>query len=1524
MRLGSDTNPGNDFRARTSRRARLSGARENQTGARNNPVRRAATAVVESVERRVLFAAGDLDPTFGTGTGRVVTDFGGPGGAALAVAHQPDGKLLAAGGVNGGVGVARYLADGSPDPAFGDLIPGAGGARTGRTVVPGADTAGDMAVLPNGQIVVAGSGFNPNRPNPDRDAAVLRLNADGSPASVAYRNFQEEDFANAVGVLPGGRVVVAGSSTPDDQGALRGFVFGDSFMSRTTFHATALAVQLDGRVVVGGNRTIPLGPNPDSPTTVGMALVRLNADGSLDDGTTDLPDVDATPGDSFDVAAPAPPLPGDRPEWLNDLFISGDRTLVLAGSVVADDVGRTDSLIYHLGNPDFGDAGRLKLTLSPESDAVVALARRTDGSDKFYAAAVARNPVTGLDEPVILRLNPDGTPDTTFNGDGRLDPDFGPGAGDGLRDGINDIVLTPAGLVAAGHVSDAASLDFLTARFLDDPVLGGGEFGAIRGLTFEDMDHKGSYAELLDRPLPGVTVYVDYDDNDQPDAGEPTTVSGPDGIYTFTDIPVGVHTVRQIPIDDPEVVPTLSEGEAVVYEGVNEGPPLGHFRFGSIRGLVFDDFNGNQRRDPGDLSEVPMAGWEVYLDLNANRQLDPGEPARVTGADGTYRFDHIDAGSYLVRVERRPGWYTAVDQFQAVVRSSTDAVVGDFAMTSNAVVTGRVFDDDVFGAGFRNGVFDEGEGIGGVTVYADFNENGTLDSGEQQTTTITFPYEGYPVGTYFLGRLSDRAYRIRVVSPPNYGLLVPAAGLHSVVATRGQAVGNFDFGHGRLATVTGNVFNDLDADGSPRQPQDPGLPVATRVFADLDADQAFDAGEPFTFSDPSTGDYALPLDAGTYTLRAELPPGWVPSFPASRSYTVTLAKLETVTGRDFGGFTFGSVSGVLFDDRDADGVQDTGESLLEGRTVYIDLDRDGNPDAGEVSTATAADGSYSIGGLLPGTYQVRQVLPDGWLQTFPGAALPHVVGVLSNTDAGGRNFGSRQPRATISGLVFSDLDGDGVRDAGEPTLADRTVYLDADNDAALDAGERSVVTNGSGGYLFDNLTADTYFVRLVVPAGSVQTAPAAGEPHVVAASGSQTYGGRDFALAAEPAPQSLSAAADATVASGSPTANFGQDAALAVGQLPTPNENRAETYLRFDLNGVTNITKGTLRLFGALAADHPGGVNIAVFGSGNVTWPEDGITWNTKPAAGIFQQASKVVAGTTPQWHEFDVGNYLRSQRQAGARFVTLVLRSTTAGAPPASFASDEAADPSTRPQLLLNDFEPPQTNPTVTGVFARGTAWAGSFLSYVHSAGLGHFQYGFGAGPSADAPGVLPWANLNRITLRFNEDVIVGQNDLSVRGVRVPQYAVQGFSYDPVLFTATWTLTRPVGADRLLLALSPAVTDRMQNPLAGPFTQRLDVLPGDVNRDGQVVPMDALRVRLKFNSATNVPRLGAAAYDPLHDLDGSGRIIAGDLSIATRNLMSRLPAGSPTAAASRSLFSAMRVRASGGGAQDPLAALLA
>src|SRR5690349_4159934 len=72
--------------------------------------------------------------------------------------------------------------------------------------------------------------------------------------------------------------------------------------------------------------------------------------------------------------------------------------------------------------------------------------------------------------------------------------------------------------------------------------------------------------------------------------------------------------------------------------------------------------------------------------------------------------------------------------------------------------------------------------------------------------------------------------------------------------------------------------------------------------------------------------------------------------------------------------------------------------------------------------------------------------------------------------------------ASIAGMVWNDLDGDGSRGGTEPALAGVTVYLDTNDNGAHTAGEPQATTATDGSYSFQNLDAGNYVVRELTPA----------------------------------------------------------------------------------------------------------------------------------------------------------------------------------------------------------------------------------------------------------------------------------------------------------------------------------------------------------------------------------------------------------------------------------------------------------
>ena len=291
-----------------------------------------------------------------------------------------------------------------------------------------------------------------------------------------------------------------------------------------------------------------------------------------------------------------------------------------------------------------------------------------------------------------------------------------------------------------------------------------------------------------------------------------------------------------------------------------------------------------------------------------------------------------------------------------------------------------------------------------------------------------------------------------------------------------------------IGEIHGYKFDDLNGNGV--DDSEPRLSGWT-IFLDTNGNDVPDVGEIVTTTDIN-GEYSFEnLVAGlgtqsTYRVREVQQAGWTQT--TTNPIDIVLANDGDVyvaysgqvvleTGQTefvqadlaFGNSSGGSISGQKFNDLDGDGVKDAGEPGLSGWTIELD--------GGAQSTVTDGSGNYSFTNLTPGTYTITEVLQAGWTQTTTS---PAAITVTSGSDVTGVDFGNFQ-NVSISGQKFNDLDGDGVKDAGEPGLSGWTIELDG--------GAQSTVTDGSGNYSFTNLTPGTYTITEVPQIGWLQTTP---------------------------------------------------------------------------------------------------------------------------------------------------------------------------------------------------------------------------------------------------------------------------------------------------------------------------------------------------------------------------------------------------------------------------------------------------
>ncbi len=199
----------------------------------------------------------------------------------------------------------------------------------------------------------------------------------------------------------------------------------------------------------------------------------------------------------------------------------------------------------------------------------------------------------------------------------------------------------------------------------------------------------------------------------------------------------------------------------------------------------------------------------------------------------------------------------------------------------------------------------------------------------------------------------------------------------------------------------------------------------------------------------------------------------------------------------------GVVRGLKFNDVNGDGVQNNGETGLQGFTIFSDANGNGMLDAGEVSAVTDVNGDYFLR-LAAGTHTIREVPDPGFTQTFPtnpdsytvdveiggellgrdfgntGVVAPSAVDLVASTDSGSSdadnltNFNNSSPATapqfTVSGVsngATVQIRVDGVVMGEEMATGDSvTITLDGANTIA--DGTRQVTAVQSLGGAFGN------------------------------------------------------------------------------------------------------------------------------------------------------------------------------------------------------------------------------------------------------------------------------------------------------------------------------------------------------------------------------------------------------------------------------------------------------------------------
>jgi uncharacterized delta-60 repeat protein len=858
----------------------------------------------------------------------------------------------------------------------------------------------DVAVQDDGKIVAVGSKGSTSTYTNGGDFAIVRLLDNGTSDPAFGTN------------------------------GVRTFDFGGNVE-----RANAVAIQSDGRIVVGGSTHAPGQYWGD------WVVLRLNAtDGSLDS--------------SFGGGTGRVVTSLGSQDQLYDLALQQDGKIVAAGQATVTDTGLGLARYNADGSLDTTFDGDGKLTMgasagSPEANAVLV---QPDGK------IVITDPASsgGVSALGIRRFNADGTADTSFGGGTGFIAD---NIGGGTTTFPSAIALAPDGgyfvTAAVGassrtqqlrkYTSTGARATFGTSGGVT--IGTGGLYGANVGLrvqangyvvvaaTTSSATNSFYGTTTIARITPTGTFDTTFNGT-----GKQVLPEGGNGINAAFDIQGRVVVVAAGNAStnfDPEVVRVSTEGVS------------------AVTGRLMTDADGDGVVEAGD---TPIPGFTIYIDLDTDGVLDVGERRAVSDASGVYRFDGLHVtnppGGYPFKLALPAAYGSRIAGAQLVLGAPGGTFnASDWAIFNGESVSGKVFND-----ANTNGVFDAGEtGLSGFDLYVDANSNGRFDAGERTTTTDA-------QGAYSF--VINSTSTLRLKWPINYRQTAPAN-------DGGQAIG-YVAGTNSVSINFGAVASTFTATGSyePNGRQTifqwdrrVSLNAPQFTLTNLGTGQVYTAyntlgfiGDQtrFAFQTVGAGDSTTAgLPDGNY--RAKLTAGSVKDYAGNvqsadltvdfsflrgdfngdktvndADYAILAANFGLASGAKFsqGDYSYNgaidaadrtsffaqfgktqlatpsTINGSVFNDTDADGVNDAGEAGISGRTVYLDVNGNGILDTNEPTrTTTSFGGGYSFLSVGPGNYAVRTVVPSGSRQTLPASNAARAIALAVTQVSNANDFG---------------------------------------------------------------------------------------------------------------------------------------------------------------------------------------------------------------------------------------------------------------------------------------------------------------------------------------------------------------------------------------------------------------------------------------------------------------------------------------------------------------------------------------
>ncbi|MEM8864420.1 MAG: S8 family serine peptidase [Planctomycetota bacterium] len=218
-----------------------------------------------------------------------------------------------------------------------------------------------------------------------------------------------------------------------------------------------------------------------------------------------------------------------------------------------------------------------------------------------------------------------------------------------------------------------------------------------------------------------------------------------------------------------------------------------------------------------------------------------------------------------------------------------------------------------------------------------------------------------------------------------------------------------------------------------------------------------------------------------------------------------------------------NVSGTVFADNDASGGFSEGDVALTNVTVYIDENFDGSFTPGEPTQMTSdvlgSEGAYSFDfqATSPRAIRVGVVAPTGFELGNPSSGILGAIITTGDPDITDFNFsmlpinggggtgpggggpggggpggggpgGSTAP-GRVQGVVFEDVNADGIRQSTEFGLPNTVVYVDLNGNFTRDVDEPSALTNQFGVYDLSDIDPGDISIRVEAELPFSQVSP---------------------------------------------------------------------------------------------------------------------------------------------------------------------------------------------------------------------------------------------------------------------------------------------------------------------------------------------------------------------------------------------------------------------------------------------------